>query len=64
MEDALVHQVYKVNDYSLGLNPCFNGRCTSTLVNLQKVCSVFSLYPCFNGRCTSTIRYKPKLIKK
>ena len=54
MEDALVHQVYKVNDYSLGLNPCFNGRCTSTLVNLQKVCSVFSLNPCFNGRCTST----------
>ena len=36
------------------LNPCFNGRCTSTLVTNPQPLTLVSLNPCFNGRCTST----------
>ena len=56
MEDALA-QVSKntLGIKRLGLNPCFNGRCTRT--EPEKVSATISpigLNPCFNGRCTRT----------
>ena len=56
MEDALVPFDRNGETRTIkGLNPCFNGRCTSTV---YKVCTEEqtkqSLNPCFNGRCTST----------
>ena len=57
MEDALAQLSCKntKKPKSLGLNPCFNGRCTRTLVfhtwfSVKRNC----LNPCFNGRCTRT----------
>ena len=44
------------------LNPCFNGRCTSTLVTNPQPLTLVSLNPCFNGRCTSTQTYLVKYI--
>ena len=44
-----------VKHLSSSLNPCFNGRCTRTLVlGIIECASVDSLNPCFNGRCTRT----------
>ena len=56
MEDALVHSVGFLFVKSQNcLNPCFNGRCTSTVSELLKNgAKLVSLNPCFNGRCTST----------
>ena len=55
MEDALV--LFKSETVCwkmVSLNPCFNGRCTRTVVSSQYGMSVQCLNPCFNGRCTRT----------
>ena len=56
MEDALVlinNSSKSAKNYCL--NPCFNGRCTSTSeTNYTRMKDKTSLNPCFNGRCTST----------
>ena len=56
MEDALApHEGRRYDLYSIGLNPCFNGRCTRTCKdNFLVECQETSLNPCFNGRCTRT----------
>ena len=36
------------------LNPCFNGRCTRTIIKHAERRGNESLNPCFNGRCTRT----------
>ena len=56
MEDALVHLLTSLLEVMLvSLNPCFNGRCTSTPEEGSQVWRLCScLNPCFNGRCTST----------
>ena len=55
MEDALVLGHKKIIWYvKMGLNPCFNGRCTRTLVAPKIRKKSKSLNPCFNGRCTRT----------
>ena len=56
MEDALVPWNYlSLHENKVGLNPCFNGRCTRTIgINIPEVNCFDSLNPCFNGRCTRT----------
>ena len=61
MEDALVHPCLEIGKTRslASLNPCFNGRCTSTnpmstMLRKTSMC----LNPCFNGRCTSTLPKK------
>ena len=57
MEDALVRSNTKLSSTSKvdSLNPCFNGRCTSTIAAII-IAATYDrcLNPCFNGRCTST----------
>ena len=57
MEDALVlTNITTWQHLFQCLNPCFNGRCTSTFVT-EPVLDEYGmpgLNPCFNGRCTST----------
>ena len=56
MEDALVPKAKSsLCRFSACLNPCFNGRCTSTAQEDSTYKEgESSLNPCFNGRCTST----------
>ena len=56
MEDALVLQPLLLSaKKGTCLNPCFNGRCTSTSGNQIPWMKLYCcLNPCFNGRCTST----------
>ena len=58
MEDALVQSLIKAGAKSVKnrLNPCFNGRCTSTELSTTNSINIKSLNPCFNGRCTSTAK--------
>ena len=59
MEDALVPTKKEIlHTFKHGLNPCFNGRCTSTLNGIAKGRLTPCLNPCFNGRCTSTVTTK------
>ena len=37
MEDALVHIPTEYIEDIVGLNPCFNGRCTSTLKRVLNI---------------------------
>ena len=60
MEDALVHLVAQtLTLFRLTcLNPCFNGRCTRTMVGENGKFQRMGLNPCFNGRCTRTVQLK------
>ena len=53
MEDALVPPFIAVGVAAIGLNPCFNGRCTRTMQG-GGLSFIPRLNPCFNGRCTRT----------
>ncbi len=57
MEDALAQKASCPHAPKHGgcLNPCCNGRCTRTSLNLQVLKSLRSLNPCCNGRCTRTV---------
>ena len=56
MEDALALIKKGGNTAkAVGLNPCFNGRCTRTYSKNIQHGKILSLNPCFNGRCTRTI---------
>ena len=57
MEDALAlyYRISKSKKLLAGLNPCCNGRCTRTSINMiKKEIKKASLNPCCNGRCTRT----------
>ena len=55
MEDALVQDNERDKRcYHNSLNPCFNGRYTSTITKQISELIVKCLNPCFNGRFTST----------
>ena len=57
MEDALAPAVkLSVTPVTESLNPCFNGRCTRTIVETKIGENKICLNPCFNGRCTRTIK--------
>ena len=56
MEDALVHLIAGPWQFITCLNPCFNGRCTSTKTKRPTRTVTTGLNPCFNGRCTSTAK--------
>ena len=56
MEDALARwQFFENLGRTYCLNPCFNGRCTRTVMNIFSNLKIYAgLNPCFNGRCTRT----------
>ena len=59
MEDALVLAIAAILQMIIdSLNPCFNGRCTSTKAIRGFVAQEDGLNPCFNGRCTSTAKLR------
>ena len=63
MEDGLVHYTNKHKRIMVkGLNPCCNGRWSSTVVLLWQRKTHLCLNPCCNGRWSSTRPYKTILI--
>ena len=57
MEDVLVLYYYGYKDKrKCSLNPCCDGRCSSTARKSLKVLLVLSLNPCCDGRCSSTYK--------
>ena len=46
----------------MSLNPCCDGRCSSTVFEENTNIVMFGLNPCCDGRCSSTELYKTKLI--
>ena len=39
----------------LGLNPCFNGICSMSLIFMKLPSQKLSLNPCFNGICSMSV---------